>query len=324
MSKTFTDTQNRALVEVTLSGATMGTRYAADFYAPETLDIDALKAALFQSVDRVDCQMSTWKADSDLMRVNAAPVNAWVHIPQELTQVLAKAIEIGAMSNGAFDIGVGDIVDAWGFGAGGCDGPDAASITGLLGHSRPPAHEVLELNEADGQVRKLGPISLDLSGIAKGFGVDEMTRCVEKFGIENALLSLDGELRAIGKQADDKEWTIAVEKPDYEVRSPHGVIALSNASVATSGDYRHWIDVGESRFSHTMNGRTGGPLQNAVASATVIAPECMAADAWATVLLVMGESAAVAIAEARYINALLIIRDGTDLREVAIGPAFNG
>jgi FAD:protein FMN transferase len=162
--------------------------------------------------------------------------------------------------------------------------------------------EVLELGAARCRARKYGNLQLDLSGIAKGYGVDRMMAVIERFGIASALVGLDGELRAKGVWADGRPWTVAIEKPDYEMRAPISVLTLQDAAVATSGDYRHWVNAGRMRLSHTMDARTGGPLNNRVASVTVLADTCMEADAWATALMVMGEADGAAFADAKGLN----------------------
>ena len=128
------------LVRHALNGPTMGTRYSATLFAPEGTDIKALDAALFAAVDRVDRQMSTWKPDSDLNRLNAAPVGDWIAIPRELATVLAASLRIGRTSNGRFDIGVGNLVAAWGFGCAGPK-PDANRIA-ALGKAGAPGHDL--------------------------------------------------------------------------------------------------------------------------------------------------------------------------------------
>ena len=307
------------LARSTLTGATMGTRWSATVYAPAATGHEALRAALAEAVDRIDRQMSTWKPDSDLMRMNAAPPGVWVGLPPALMRVLAKGLEIGRASNGAFDIGLGDLANAWGFGP---QAADPGAIRARLGQGRPPAHDVLELDMARCRARKHGALQLDLSGIAKGYGVDRMMAVIERFGIASALVSLDGELRAKGVQADGAPWVVAIERPDYEMRAPISVLTLQDAAVATSGDYRHWVDVGELRLSHTMDVRTGGPLKNRVASVTVLADTCMEADAWATALMVMGAAAGAAFADARGLNALYILRTRSGLAQHPAGPVF--
>lgn len=304
-----------------LNGATMGTRWSALLHAPSATDITALDAALARAVDRVDRQMSTWKPDSDLMRLNAASPGTWVSLPRELMQVLAKGLEVGRLSGGAFDIGVGRLVKAWGFGAAG-PVPDKEAIRAALHDRPPPTHTVLELDAPGARARKHAQLDLDLSGIAKGFAVDEMMRTAKAFGISDALVGLDGELAASGTKPDGTSWRIAVEKPDYELRSPLGTIELQDAAVATSGDYRHWIEVGGTRLSHTMDRSRGGPVDNAVASVSVVASSCMEADAWSTALMVRGPGEGKALAEKHGLDALLVERSDGKLRQIGIGRVF--
>lgn len=297
-----------------VNGDTMGTRYSARFFA-DGIDEALVSAALFAAVDAVDRQMSTWKPDSDLSRVNAAPVGQWVKVPPELAIVLAEGLRIGQASGGAFDIAVGDLVNDWGFGP---EKPREWSPLGTL-RTRHAATDSLEFDEAGEYVRKLAPISLDLCGIAKGFGVDELARCLERFGITSFLVGIDGELRARGGKPDGALWTVAIERPDYAVRDVMGVLELSDVAIATSGDYRHYVEIGAAKLSHTMDPRTGEPLRNRIASVSVLGSSSMEADAWATALMVMGEEAGPELARARGLDALFIIREPDSLTEIAVG-----
>ncbi|MGD9880868.1 MAG: FAD:protein FMN transferase [Reyranella sp.] len=300
----------------------MGTRWSALLHAPPATDMSALETALARAVDRVDRQMSTWKPDSDLMRLNAASPGAWVSLPTELMKVLAKGLEIGRISAGAFDIGLGGLVNAWGFGAG-CSTPDKEAIQAALRQRLPPTHTVLELDVPGGRARKHAQFDLDLSGIAKGFAVDEMMRTVTAFCISDALVGLDGELKASGTKPDGTPWLVAVEKPDYGLRSPLGVIELRDAAVATSGDYRHWIEIGGTRLCHTMDRLRSGPIDNGIASVSVVASSCMDADAWATALMVLGPAEGTALAEKHGLDALLVERSAGKLDQFRIGPVFQ-
>lgn len=304
------------LTRHTLSGPTMGTRWSAQFHAPEALDPAPIEAALADSITTVDRQMSTWKRDSDLMQLNRAPVGEWVAVPPELMAVLTRAVEIGHLSEGAFDIAMGDAVTAWGFGA---ETHDTEAMRRALIQPRPKAHEALELDHATQRVRKCAPLTLDLSGIAKGFGVDQMVAVLARFGIEHALVGLDGDLRAIGQRPEGAPWTVALEKPDYEVRTPLSIIELHDSAVATSGDYRHWVDLGTQRLSHTMDPARGGPVLGAAASVTVLAETCMDADAWATAFMVMGRRKATPLARDHELSAIFIDRDGATFRQTHIG-----
>lgn len=284
----------------------MGTRYAAVFFAPETFCTDALAAALFAAVDRVDRQMSNWKPDSDLNRLNAAPVGAWVDLPPELLAVLAEALRIEGASGGAFDIGVGALVAAWGFGPSGGPPRIAATLA-----PRAVTATALQLDRPGRRARKTAPLALDLCGIAKGFGVDEMARVMDAQGIAAWLVGIDGEMRARGTRPDGAAWAVAHERPDRHVRAAMGVIELADQAVATSGTYRHWATLDGRVVSHTMRPDRNAPLENGVAAVTVLAPTCMAADAWATALMVRGAAAGLALAERHGLDAIFVLDDGT-------------
>ena len=314
MSKTSTDLVRRAL-----NGPTMGTRWSALFFTGAGFDPAPVRAALQAAVDEVDTQMSTWKPESNLMRLNAAPVGGWVPMPARLLDVLHLGIEVGRASGGAFDIGMGDAVSAWGF------GPEAASperIRTAMAASRSPAHDVFDIEA--GKVRKRAPITLDLNGIAKGYGVDRLAESLAAFGIASGLVGIDGEMRAMGLRPDGEPWAIAVEAPDPNRRAPHSILALQDAAVATSGDYRHWIEVQGRRLSHTMEPRRGAPLLDAPASVTVVARTCAEADAWATALMVLGPDAGAAPADERGLDALFLLRgDDNGISERRVGRLFS-
>lgn len=366
------------------SGATMGTRYGAQFYAPPTADARAIAAALDAAVRAVDAQMSNWKADSDLSRLNRATPGSWTPICANLAAVLVRAREIGRETDNAFNIGVGTLVDRWGFGPGAAAnrqadnewaanrqaagrhtvdrhtadrhtadrhtaarqtkdghtpdrqparpaGPanglsgaiDARRRTSILRGPVPspcrPIDELLEVDVARGRARRLADVAFDLCGIAKGFGVDELARVLDRHDIGAWLVGIDGELRARGCKPDGSPWAIALEAPDYDRRGAMGAIDLVDAAVATSGDYRHWADFGGERLSHTMDPRAGAPLRGDIASVTVVAPTCTDADAYATALMVLGAQAGCAHAERHRLDALFVVRDGDALRTIGCG-----
>ena len=305
------------LKRYSLNGETMGTRYTALFYAAAGLDIDEVRLRLTRAVARVDQQMSTWKPDSDLNRLNAAPEQQWVPVPKELTTVLTAALHVSQQSGGAFDIAVGDLVNAWGFGPG-KQTVTAQAIGTLTPGARLLASAALVVEPQRNQVLKREPLNLDLSGIAKGCGVDELARCLETLGITRYLVGIDGEMRARGLKPDGQSWAVALEKPKRGVREVMGVMELSDASIATSGDYRHWVDVAGQSYAHTMNPATGAPLCSPLAAVTVVAASCMLADAWATALMVLGETEGPRLAQERGMDALFVLREGEQLKELSI------
>lgn len=298
MQKTFTE-----LKRLALNGPTMGTRWSALFHAPAGFDTAALAHSFEKAVADVDTQMSTWKPGSDLNRLNAAEPGVWVELPRDLLLVLETALVIGGASAGAFDVGLGDAVTAWGF------GPRAADqdlIKKARLSPRIPAHECLEIDRPNRRARKHAPMSFDLNGIAKGYGVDRLAEVAEEHGLQAGLFAIDGELRAQGTQPDGCAWSIAIERPDYKQRAPHSMMELADASVATSGDYRHWIEIDGRRLSHTMDPRRAMPLSQPPASVTVVAKNCMSADAWATAMMVLGAKRGLVLAQTLGLSVLFL------------------
>ncbi|WP_244507239.1 FAD:protein FMN transferase [Pseudomonas panipatensis] len=306
-----------ALQRYSLNGPTMGSRYSAVFYAPPGLDQTALGEALFEAVDQVDRQMSNWRADSALMRFNAQPLERWMDLPENLIWVLQTAVQVCAESGGAFDIGVGDVVRAWGFGPAE-QAVDAEQRAALAAQPRSTASRALEFDFAGGRVRKRHAVHLDLAGIAKGFGVDQLARCLDQHSVEHYLVSIDGELRARGHKPDGQAWTIAIEKPLAGVRDALGALEIADAALATSGDYRHFREQDGRRYSHTIDPRRAAPLSEGLASVSVLAPSCMLADAWATALMVLGPEQGPALACQRGMDALFLLRDGEQIRQLWI------
>jgi thiamine biosynthesis lipoprotein len=265
-------------------------------------------------VDEVDAQMSTWKSESDLMRLNAAPPESWVLLPEGLITVLSAGLSISRQTGGAFEMNIGDAVRAWGFGP---VGIDLGAIRAASAARRVPATEALELDVANGRARKSAALALDLSGIAKGYGVDRLAETALRLGPPSALCTIDGEVRATGVRRTGQPWSVAVETPNDGAKVQHSLLALEEMSVATSGDYRHFVTVGTTRLSHTMDPRRGAPLVAAPASVTVLSRACMLADAMATALMVMGEKEGMEFAKTHEISALFLRR--SEAGPIAIG-----
>lgn len=318
--KTYSEQHDTPILDLqrySLHGNTMGTHYSAVFFAAADADESAIAAGLFAAVDAVDRQMSNWKPDSDLSRLNGAPEGQWTAVPAALASVLSAALQVSRQSEGAFDIGVGDLVTAWGFGPG--DGQvDEQRISALATQAHLPAADVLDVDLAHRQVRKRAAITLDLSGIAKGYGVDQLARCLDTFGITRYLVGIDGEMRARGTKPNGQPWAIAIEKPVRHTREAMGVMELSDAAIATSGDYRQWTELHGKSYAHTMNGALRKPSSNRLAAVSVVASNCMLADAWATALLVLGEEAGIELAQARGMDALFVLHDGDEFQEITV------
>lgn len=300
-----------------LSGPTMGTiwQVRVDDPLPDR-DCAQLRAALQATVDEVDGQMSTWKPDSALMQLNAAPLNVWLPLPRALLTVLDAGLAISAATDGAFEMNMGAAVRAWGFGP---DPIDLSAIRVASGAPRIRATEALQIDAAMGLARKTAPLSLDLCGIAKGYGVDRLAETARAHGIAHALCSIDGEVRALGARLEGEAWAVGVDAPDKAGQSSHSVIALCDAAVATSGNYRHFIDIRGTRLAHTMNPLTGAPVVGSPTSVTVLGQSCMMADAMATALMVLGMEKGKALATEKGMDSLFLMPSGQGLAAYGTG-----
>ena len=302
-----------------LKGPTMGTSWSVAVDGLRPSDLPDLQAALQNAVQQVDAQMSTWTPTSDLMQFNAAPLNAWAPLPKPLLQVLAAGLDVSRATDGAFELNVGNAVRAWGFGAAALD---LAFIRSASQGPLTRAIDALELDFTQGAAKKTAPLALDLSGIAKGYAVDRLAEVLLGFDSHHALCAIDGEVRAIGPQASGDPWSVAIETPTPQLAQAHSVLALADGAVATSGDYRHFVEVKGQRLSHTIDPRRGSPAVQAPASVSVLAQNCMQADAMATALMVMGPKAGHIYATNNRISALFLLREADTVTALGTG-AFD-
>lgn len=295
------------------AGATMGTTWRVRLVAASALRREPIRRAIQTALDAVVAQMSTWDAASDLARFNRAPAGTWLALPEHFHAVLACAREVAERSDGAFDPTAGALVDAWGFGPVARRGMPAATV--LDGACRRAGWRRLDIDPARRALLQPGGLELDLSAIAKGFGVDLVARRLDALGITDHLVEVGGELRGSGVKPDGQPWWVALEKPDDGAAGEQTLLALHGLSVATSGDYRHWFEHAGTRYSHTIDPRDGRPIRHGLASATVIHADCMRADAWSTALGVLGPDAGIALADRLGLAARLLVRAGDGFAE---------
>lgn len=281
---------------VTLSGETMGTRWNLSAVAPPAGTVQVVQAAL----DRVVTQMSQWEPKSDISRFNRNAPDQWQPIPPEFARVLKAALEVAELSGGAFDPALGGAADLWGFGPSPvpADAPGADATSAAIGGR-------IEFDGPGLRARRLGAAQLDFSGIAKGFGTDLAAEHLLASGVTHFLLEVGGELRGHGVKPEGQPWWVDIERPPGSAVAPLRV-ALHDLSVATSGDYRRWLDAGGQRHAHTLDPRSGRPVANGVRSVTVLHQSCMLADAWATALTVLGPTDGMALAEAQGLAVQMI------------------
>jgi FAD:protein FMN transferase len=301
----------------TLSGSTMGTRFTVAYAPPAGRAPPGLAEALQAAVEAVDRDMSTWKVDSALCRFNRAPVGDWIAVPADLAVVVGEGLAIAQITGGAFDPVLGRLVDLWGFGPDGFQGqPSAEALDQARAES---GFEAVRVRDAPPALLKTAPRSLDLSGIAKGFGVDRLAETLEGEGIADYLVTLDGEVRVKGRKGVHGPWQVAVDAPVFGRSEPYDILWPPTGALATSGDYRQRRSAGGRTWSHTIDGRTGEPVDNALGSVTVAMDKCVQADAWASALLVLGPDEGPALAQAKGVAALFLVREDEGVRAVLTG-----
>jgi len=302
-----------------LSGATMGTTWSVKFTGTPDDGVPALKSAIQSSLDRINEEMSTYQPDSAISRFNALEEGGSLVLPSDFAMVLSEALSLSRDTGGAYDVTVGPLVNLWGF------GPDPERF-------EPPEADAIEaarqrvgwrkLSLRDRTLTQPGDVYLDLSSIAKGFAVDKLATLLKNAGIGNYLVEIGGELRASGKKPKGQPWRIAVERPIPGVRQVEKVIPLRDVAIASSGDYRNFFEKDGVQYSHTLDPRTGYPVDHKLGSVTVLHSSCMVADGLATALTVLGPEQGLAFAEERELAALFIVRTDNGVKEI-MTPAFE-
>lgn len=309
-----------------LHGRTMGTTWSVLASLSPAYSADALQRGIQAELDRVDGQMSTYKPDSDLSRFNRAPPGTWQSLPPEFFTVLQHALQLAKDSDGAYDPTVGPLVNLWGFGPD--QRPRHAPTADTIAAARARVGWwKLQVDPATHRVKQPGGVDLDLSAVAKGYGVDQVARYLQRTGVSAYLVEVGGELRAHGRKPDGSLWRVGIERPDAAIGAVVDAdalidtIALDERAIATSGDYRHVFEDGGRYYSHHIDPRSGYPVPHEVASVSVLADDCMQADPLGTTLSVMGADRGMAFAREHGLAVLMIVRtrDGFAQR---MSPAF--
>ncbi len=285
----------------------MGTRYNVSIVAAEPLDRERLRAAVEDPLKRVDRAMSTYRDDSELSRFNRHASTEPFLLSAETFAVFAAAQAVSEASGGAFDITVGPLVEAWGFGPAKPGAPPAAETIAALRERSGWKNLVLD-PERRSVRKKLPGIACDLSAIAKGRAVDLVSQALARLGHENHMVEIGGEVCAHGLNSEGKPWRIGIERPDAKGRGVQRILPLSGKAMATSGDYRNFREIDGKRYAHAIDPRSGLPAGSRAASVTVLHRSAMWADAYATAMLVLGETAGLAFAEREGLAALFLLR----------------
>ena len=288
------------------SGMTMGGGYSVKLVAPDQ-ELAAVRSAVQGALDAVDWRMSLFREDSELVAFNRARSGEPFALSDDLYRVFGAALAASRQTGGAFDMTVAPLVERWGFGT--APGRRVPSPAALVEARARLGWQSLSLDDVTRTVTKTRPnVHADLGGIAKGYGVDRVATTLDALGIHRYMVEVGGEVRTRGVNGAGAPWQIGVEEPDAMPQRARHVVPLSGRAMATSGDYRNYFEQGGRRYSHEIDPASGAPIAHALCSVTVVADECMRADALATALIVMGTQRGLAFAEAEGIAALFIER----------------
>lgn len=305
-------------------GETMGTTYFIRMVPDSDLSIkrEMLKVGIDSILSAVDRQMSTYRLDSEISIFNSLNKNEAIHISDEFAIVLKRAIYWGEITKGAFDVSVLPSILLWRKGKPDREYPD---------QWEPPTdlESVMEMVKVDFKKINLNRNNLiksyldqmiDLNAIAKGWGVDQLFEYMRDAGMKNFMVEIGGEVRTLGKNNKGSHWKIGIDKPMIGTvpgEQIYSVVSVSNQAMATSGNYRNFKEYDNVTYSHIINPRTGRPTQSNIASVTVVAPNCMDADALATALNVMEVEEGLELVESLDgFEAFWIIKENEELRSV--------
>ncbi len=292
-----------------VSGATMGTRFLVKFTALSDFDPIPVEAKITKALKEVNRQMSTYEADSEITNFNQSRAKEWQKISPWFGETLFVSLDLAKKTSGAFDPTIGPLVNLWGFGP--KKSKEVPSPEEIKATQKLVGFEKIQLKKENKMwlVKKdLASVYLDLSASAKGFGVDVLSNLLVEEGLGNHLVEIGGELRARGTKLGEP-WVVAIEKPTKSGRSVQQIMALRDGALATSGNYRNYFESEGKTYPHTIDRKTGQAVQSELLSVSIIADECVRADALATALMVMGAEKAFKYAEGNDIAALLIVAD---------------
>jgi thiamine biosynthesis lipoprotein len=311
--------------QVHLSGPTMGTIYNVKYIATDNSPKpETIQAELNRLLEQVNDQMSTYRQDSELSRFNRFYGTEAFPVSKQTAIVVKEAIRLNEVTLGALDVTVGPLVNLWGF------GPEARPEvvpTAKQLAERKAQTGIEHLSATDTTLKKdLHGLYVDLSTIAKGWGVDVLAEYLERIGVQDYMVEVGGEMRLKGLNREGVKWRIAIEKPATDERRIQEIIEPGDMAIATSGDYRNYFEQDGVRYSHIIDPKTGKPINNKVVSVTVLDKSSMTADGLATGLMVLGEEQALEVAEQNGIPAFIIVKteDGFDeIASSAFKPYLN-
>ena len=306
-----------------IQGQTMGTYYKVTYVLSgeqsknKQLLNEPLQVLIDQQLELVNDQMSTYRPNSELSRFNQS--DASLEVSDATIKVITKALEIYQQSGGAFDVTVGPLVNLWGFGPD--KRPDKVPDADLIDKTKLRIGSQFLSIEGNKLVKAKPDLYVDLSSIAKGYGVDVIAELLTEKGITNFLVDIGGELSAHGTKLKQEPWTLAIERPSLG-QNVERLLHIGDNAIATSGDYRNYFESDGIRYSHTIDPNTGRPINHKLVSVTVIDKSSMVADGLATAITVLGPENGLKFATKLKQAVFLLTKDGDRFKE-SYTPEFE-
>ncbi|AJJ10148.1 apbE family protein [Yersinia rohdei] len=302
--------------QINLEGKTMGTSYSIKYVSNSSApDSEKLQQEIDRELELVNDQMSTYRPNSELSRFNQSRVvNTPFPVSAATAKVVREAIRLNRLTDGALDVTVGPLVNLWGFGP---EGRPTSVPTDADIAKRQQWVGIDKLAVEKGSlIKRIPELYVDLSSIAKGFGVDVIAEYLESQHIDNYMVDIGGEVRTRGNNGENKPWRIAIEKPVAGAeQSAQEIIEPGRMAIATSGDYRNYFEQDGVRYSHTIDPATGRPINHRLVSITVLDPSCMTADGLSTGLGVLGPERGMALANLLDIPVFMIVKTDEGFEE---------
>lgn len=291
-----------------LNGHTMGTMWSVKLVLEDATAANFYWEAIQDELDNINNKMSTYQADSEVSQLNSLDKAGCVDASKETLAVVNSALELSQQSGGAFDITVGPLVNAWGFGPDYTDEavPDADKLAAL---AKSTGYQHIRIQDKT-LCKDQAATQIDLSAIAKGYAVDQVARYLDRIEMQHYLVEVGGELFARGNKPDGTAWRIGIETPSESKREvfENTIVPLHDIGIASSGDYRNYFEKNGVRYSHSIDPRTAKPITHKLASVTVVAENSMLADAWATALMVLGPQDGLKLANTLQLPVLMLVR----------------
>lgn len=308
--------QNSNKELLAINGLTMGTSYSIKIVPNgNELDKNTILANIENILADINQAMSTYINDSELSIFNNSKITDWQVLSADLYRVIQHGNQVSSISNGAFDITVSPLVNLWGFGPDPYtrEIPSDSVIQSIKQHT---GFEKIDFDATTQRISKSDPVvTIDLSGIAKGFAVDKIAQYLNGLGITDYLVEIGGELIGKGTNAKQLAWQIGIEQANPLERSVQRIVGLDNIAMATSGDYRNYFEKDGVRYSHTIDPVSGKPISHTLAAVTVLHGSAMHADALATAFMVSGPGKSLALANEIDVALYMIIKTDAGFEE---------